>query len=79
MLAATYWRILRSHAPNETSDRSSIAPPRVAHRRIDALIEDLAIDLVAIGDTILVRSGEENVSVAKIGQDPKARASGSGG
>ncbi|MBX9926530.1 MAG: cadmium-translocating P-type ATPase [Hyphomicrobiaceae bacterium] len=32
--------------------------PRVAHRRIDALIEDVAIDLVAIGDTILVRAGE---------------------
>jgi cation transport ATPase len=32
--------------------------PRVAHRRIDTLIEDVAIDQVAIGDTILVRAGE---------------------
>jgi heavy metal translocating P-type ATPase len=32
--------------------------PRVAHRRIDGLIEDVAIERVAIGDTILVRAGE---------------------
>jgi heavy metal translocating P-type ATPase len=32
--------------------------PRVAHRRIDTLIEDVTIDQVAIGDTILVRAGE---------------------
>lgn len=32
--------------------------PRVAHRRIDTSIEDVAIDQVAIGDTILVRAGE---------------------
>ena len=32
--------------------------PRVAHRRIDTSIEDVPIDQVAIGDTILVRAGE---------------------
>jgi heavy metal translocating P-type ATPase len=32
--------------------------PRVAHRRIDASIEDVPIDQVALGDTILVRAGE---------------------
>ena len=32
--------------------------PRVAHRRIDTSIEDVAIEQVAIGDTILVRAGE---------------------
>ena len=34
--------------------------PRVAHRRIDTLIEDVAIDQVAIGDTILVRAGSHH-------------------
>jgi len=32
--------------------------PRVAHRRIGSAIEDVDIDQVAIGDTILVRGGE---------------------
>jgi len=32
--------------------------PRIAHRRVDAAIEDIAIDQVAIGDTVLVRAGE---------------------
>ncbi|HEY4921697.1 MAG TPA: heavy metal translocating P-type ATPase [Xanthobacteraceae bacterium] len=32
--------------------------PRVAHRRVDSAIEDVAIDQVAIGDTVLVRAGE---------------------
>ena len=32
--------------------------PRVAHRRIDASIDDVPIDQVALGDTILVRAGE---------------------
>ena len=32
--------------------------PRVAHRRIDASIEDVDIEHVAPGDTILVRAGE---------------------
>ena len=32
--------------------------PRVAHRRIDTSIEDVGIEQVAIGDTILVRAGE---------------------
>ena len=32
--------------------------PRVAHRRIDTSIEDVTIDQVAVGDTILVRAGE---------------------
>jgi len=32
--------------------------PRVAHRRIGSAIEDVNIDQVAIGDTILVRGGE---------------------
>jgi len=32
--------------------------PRVAHRRTDDEIEDVPIDAVAIGDTILVRAGE---------------------
>jgi hypothetical protein len=34
--------------------------PRVAHRRIDTLIEDVAVDQVAIGDTILVRAGSHH-------------------
>ena len=32
--------------------------PRVAHRRTDDEIEDVPIDAVAVGDTILVRAGE---------------------
>jgi heavy metal translocating P-type ATPase len=32
--------------------------PRVAHRRIDSTIEDIAIERVAVGDDILVRGGE---------------------
>jgi heavy metal translocating P-type ATPase len=32
--------------------------PRVAHRRVGSTIEDVPIDQVAIGDTILVRGGE---------------------
>ena len=32
--------------------------PRVAHRRVDASVEDVPIDQVAIGDLILVRAGE---------------------
>jgi len=32
--------------------------PRVAHRRIDSTIEDVAIEQVAVGDDILVRAGE---------------------
>src|SRR6516225_8947170 len=32
--------------------------PRVAHRRIGSIIEDVPIDQVAIGDNILVRGGE---------------------
>ncbi len=32
--------------------------PRVAHRRLDHSIEDIAVDAVAIGDVILVRGGE---------------------
>ena len=32
--------------------------PRVAHRRLDQRIEDVAVADVAVGDTILVRGGE---------------------
>ena len=32
--------------------------PRVAHRRLDQRIEDVAVGGVAVGDTILVRGGE---------------------
>ena len=32
--------------------------PRIAHRRKDAIIEDIPIEQVAIGDVILVRAGE---------------------
>ena len=32
--------------------------PRIAHRRKDAIIEDIPIEQVAIGDIILVRAGE---------------------
>ena len=32
--------------------------PRVAHRRSDALVADVAIEQVAVGDRILVRAGE---------------------
>ena len=32
--------------------------PRVAHRRVNSTIEDVAIDWVAVGDDILVRAGE---------------------
>lgn len=32
--------------------------PRIAHRRVDARIEDVPIDAVAVGDLILVRAGE---------------------
>lgn len=32
--------------------------PRVAHRRIDAAIEDIGIEKVALGDVLLVRAGE---------------------
>jgi len=32
--------------------------PRVAHRRVDATIEDVPIERVAVGDVILVRAGE---------------------
>jgi heavy metal translocating P-type ATPase len=32
--------------------------PRVAHRRVGSTVEDVPIDQVAIGDTILVRGGE---------------------
>jgi heavy metal translocating P-type ATPase len=32
--------------------------PRVAHRYVDTLIEDVPIDQVAIGDLVLVRAGE---------------------
>lgn len=32
--------------------------PRLAHRRLDHGIEDIAVDAVAIGDVILVRGGE---------------------
>jgi heavy metal translocating P-type ATPase len=32
--------------------------PRVAHRRCDHTIEDVPIDTVAVGDTVLVRAGE---------------------
>ena len=32
--------------------------PRVAHRRSHDVIEDVAIDVVAVGDTVLVRAGE---------------------
>lgn len=32
--------------------------PRIAHRRIDSTIEDVAIEDVAIGNTLLVRAGE---------------------
>ena len=32
--------------------------PRVAHRRLDHSIEDIAVDAVTIGDVILVRGGE---------------------
>ncbi len=32
--------------------------PRIAHRRVDDTVEDVAIDSVAVGDVILVRAGE---------------------
>ena len=32
--------------------------PRIAHRRIDSVIEDVPIEQVAVGDEILVRAGE---------------------
>src|SRR6516165_11774790 len=32
--------------------------PRIAHRRKDAIIEDIPIEQVAIGDMVLVRAGE---------------------
>jgi heavy metal translocating P-type ATPase len=32
--------------------------PRVAHRRCDHVIDDVPVDTVAVGDTVLVRAGE---------------------
>ena len=32
--------------------------PRIAHRRIDATVEDVPVDQVAVGDNVLVRAGE---------------------
>ena len=32
--------------------------PRLAHRRVDQVIEDVAVNDVKIGEAILVRSGE---------------------
>jgi len=32
--------------------------PRIAHRRLDHSVEDVAVDAIAIGDAILVRGGE---------------------
>ena len=32
--------------------------PRVAHRRVDSQVEDVAVEQVAVGDVILVRAGE---------------------
>src|SRR3974377_208318 len=32
--------------------------PKVAHRRIDSAVEDVPVERVAVGDTLLVRAGE---------------------
>ena len=32
--------------------------PRIAHRRLDNSVEDIPVDLVQLGDTVLVRAGE---------------------
>ena len=55
--AAPSLRITRSDGPSGTSSRSSIAP-RTAHRKTGESFEDIAIEEVAVGDTILVRAGE---------------------
>src|SRR6516164_5322237 len=44
--------------------------PRIAHRRKDAIIEDIPIEQVAIGDVILVRAGEVIPVVGLISSEP---------